>query len=254
MTRRFSGPLIPGTRSVKQKGGRRYLASRAKYSKPFRSTYKLIKGVALSQCETKTANQRYAGGSNAQPLFHNTSDFWENLLATTQGTDDPQGVDQYLKTRVGNDIIARGLKLRMMFISSPERPNLNLMVYVYRYNSKTPQQAAVFWSGPSGSGATNNRFLDHPNTDRVKIIRKFVVQNQNSAEINNQGTVHTVYREIYINMKNRKIKYDNDTGNGDVPMFTDIGICVTAFDATNTLASDEIAYWTASSQLYFKDP
>ena len=105
-------------------------------------------------------------------------------------------------------------------------------------------------------GATNNRFLDHPNTDRVKILRKFVIQNRQNYNITDGGNnrVHTCYREIYIPFHNRKIKYDNDTGNGDVPMLKDIGICVTAFDATNSLASDEVGYWTASSQLYFKDP
>lgn len=251
MPRKYSGPLQPGKRSAYVKGLRRNRAGGGRPRKQLKST---IKSVALSLSETKKANQRYAGGSNAQPLFHNVTDYWSNLLATTEGTADPQGVDDYRESRIGTDIIARGIKIRFMFISSPDRPNLNLMVYIYKYNSKTAQQDSVFWAGPAGSGATNNRFLDHPNTDRVKILKKFIVQNVNKVAINDQGTVHTVYRELWLPMKNRKIRYDNDSNNGDVPMFTDIGICVTAFDATNTLVTDEIAYWTASSQLYFKDP
>lgn len=238
---------------VSRASAARTIQSRFRARKSLRRT---VKRVALSQCETKTANQRYAGGSDAQPLFHNISDFWSNLLATSQGTDDPQGVDQYRESRVGNEIILRGLKVRFMFLSTVDRPNLNIMCYIYRYNARIGQTATTFWAGPAGQGATNNRFLDHPNSDRVKVLRKFVVQNRNNYNITDSGSnrVHTVYREIYLPLKNRKIKYDNDTQSGTVPMFTDIGICVTAFDATNSLASDEVGYWTASSQLYFKDP
>lgn len=215
-----------------------------------------IKNISLRQCETKKACQRYAGGTNAQALYHNLSDYWQNLMATTQGVDDPQGTDQYRGSRIGTDIIAQGLKLRFMFISTTDRPNLNIMVYLYQYNSKTPQSSTVFWAGPAGSGATNNRFLDHPNTDRVKVLRKFVIQNRNNYNITDSGSnrVHTVYRDLWLPMKNRKIRYDNDTGNGDVPMLKDIGLCVTAFDATNSGPTDIVGYWTASSVLYFKDP
>lgn len=215
-----------------------------------------IKRVALSQAETKKANQRYAGGTNAQALYHNLSDYWSNLLATTEGTADPQGTDDYRNSRVGTDIIARGLKIRFMFISTADRPNLNIMCYLYQYNAKTAQQDSVFWAGPAGAGGTNNRFLDRPNSDRVKVLRKFVVQNRNNYNITDSGSsrVHTVYRELYYPMHNRKIRYDNDTGNGDVPMYKDIGLCCTAFDATNTGSTDIVGYWTASCTLYFKDP
>lgn len=229
---------------------------RGNRARKYKSLNSRIKSISLAQSETKKACQRYAGGTNAQALYHNISDFWQNLLATTEGTADPQGTDDYRESRIGTDIIARGMKLRFMFISTADRPNLNIMVYVYRYNAKTAQQSSVFWAGPAGQGGANNRFLDHPNTDRVQVLKKFVVQNRNNYNITDSGAsrVHTVYRELYLNLKNQKIRYDNDTGNGDVPMFKDIGICCTAFDATNTGATDIVGYWTASSVFYFKDP
>lgn len=221
-----------------------------------RSLNSRIKNISLKQAETKKACQRYAGGTNAQALYHNLTDYWSNLLATTEGTADPQGTDDYRSSRVGTDLIARGIKIRFMFISTADRPNMNIMVYLYKYNSKTTQQDAIFWAGPAGSGGTNNRFLDHPNTDRVQVLKKFVIQNRNNYNITDSGSsrVHTCYRELYFPMKNQKIRYDADTGNGDVPMFKDMGLAVTAFDATNTGSTDIVAYWTASSVFYFKDP
>ena len=229
-------------------------------ARPMRSLNRQIKRVTLNNCETKKSCLRYAAGTNAQPLYHNLSDYWGNLLQTTQGVTDPQGNALARNNRIGTDIIARGLKLKFMFISTVDRPNLNLMVYVFKYNVRDGEGGslddAVFWAGPAGQGGTSNRFLDHANTDKVQVMRKFVVQNLNNYNVSDGGhnRVHTCYREIYINLKNTKIRYDNELLAGQYPMWKDIGICVTAFDATNSGPTDIVGYWTGSSVLYFKDP
>lgn len=232
--------------------------------RPYRGRYSSlaakIKRISLQQCETKKSMMRYAAGTDAQPLFHNISDYWGNLFQTTQGVTDPQGNALARNNRIGTDIIVRGLKLKFMFISTTDRPNLNIMVYVFKYNVRDGEGGgmsdATFWAGPVGQGGTSNRFLDHANTDRVTVLRKFVVQNRNNYNISDSGSnrVHTVYRDLYINFKNMKVRYDNDLLAGQYPMWKDIGVCVTAFDATNSGAADIVGYWTGSSCLYFKDP
>ena len=39
------------------------------------------------------------------------------------------------RNRVGTDIIARGLKVKIMFISNVDRPNLNVHCYLFKYNT-----------------------------------------------------------------------------------------------------------------------
>lgn len=235
-------------------------AFRARRNRGPKVTNRRIKNVSLAQCETKKSFMRYAAGTNAQPLYHNLSDYWGNLLQTTEGAEDPQGNAIARDNRIGTDVIARGIKLKFMFISTTDRPNLNIMVYVFKYNSRDGEGGfigdRIFWAGPTGAGGTSNRFLDHPNTDRVTPIRKFVVQNRNNYNISDSGSnrVHTVFREIYIPLKNMRVRYDSSLLAGQYPMWKDFGVCVTAFDATNSGPTDIVGYWTGSSCFYFKDP
>ena len=255
-----SGYYTKGGGHISRTQAARRIQARYRRTRPIRSLNRQIKRISLNNCETKKSCLRYAAGTNAQPLYHNLSDYWGNLLQTTQGVTDPQGNALARNNRIGTDIIARGLKLKFMFISTVDRPNLNLMVYVFKYNVRDGEGGslddAVFWAGPAGQGGTSNRFLDHANTDKVQVMRKFVVQNLNNYNVSDGGhnRVHTCYREIYINLKNTKIRYDNELLAGQYPMWKDIGICVTAFDATNSGPTDIVGYWTGSSVLYFKDP
>lgn len=237
---------------------RRYRArsNARKYSGKI-SLNRRIKSISLRQCETKKSHQRFGAGTSAQELFHNVTHYWDNLLATTQGFDDPQGNTQDTRNRIGTDIIARGLKLKIMFFSNTDRPNLNVHAYLYKYNSNSfPMTDSGFWAGPLGMGADSNRLLDHPNTDRVQSLRKIVVQNRNNYSITNSGNerVMTVYREIYLPFKNWKIRYDNDTEGGKIPMYKDIGLAIVAYDTPDTNELQSVARVTASTCLYFKDP
>lgn len=235
-----------------------------KYRGPHRSLASKIKKISLAQCETKKSYQRLTPGTAARELFHNVTAYYPNLMATTQGTDDPQGNTQDGRNRIGTDIIARGMKVKVMFISKVDRPNLNIHCYLFKYNTTffdkfeptAPAGAgdSIFWAGPLGVGADSNRLLDHPNTDRVNPIKKLVVQNRNvnTGESNNRVT--TVYREFYIPFKNWKVRYDNDTGGGKFPMYKDIGLAVVAYDTPDTNELQSVAYVTATTCLYFKDP
>ena len=211
-----------------------------------------IKRISLNQNETKHSYQRFGSGTSAIELFHNVTHYSQNLMATTQGFDDPMGNTQDTRNRIGNEIVARGLKIKMLIGSKVDRPNLNVHVYVCKYNTSHTLSDSIFWAGPLGLGADSNRLLDHPNTDRVTPLKKLVIQNQNV--IVSENRVHTCYRELYIPFKNWKVKYDSDTGGGKFPMYKDVGIAIVAYDTPDTNELQGVAWTTYSTCLYFKDP
>lgn len=233
------------------------------YRRPARKSYATskIKKVMLSQCETKISSQRFYSGTNAASLYHNVTNYGMiNLLATTQGTDNPMGTTEDSRNRIGTEIILRGLSIKMMFITAQSRPNLNIIGYVFSYESGLSALTdPEFWCGPSGQGAAQNRFLDRPNTNKVKILRKFNVRNllnYSTVVPGGQERSHTILKNLWIPFRNRKIRYQIDgAGAGtNVPKFRDIGVALVAFDTTNTLTSDIVGYFTAQTTLYFKDP
>ncbi len=247
MPRKYSGPLQPGKRSAYVKHTRR---------NNVKSLTAKIKSVSLSQIETKSAGQQDGAipGDAAVDLFHNVTHYVPNLLATEQALTANPGLN-ILTNRVGNEVLARGLKLRLQFISDPAHPNVNIKGYVFRYEANEPPTDANFWCGPLGAGGTMIRMLDSPDTRNVTILKSFQVQNRNVSFNVDAGTtryVHNVYKDIWIPLKNKKIVYDSN--NSAIPKYTTIGMCFVTFDANNTLQTDIISYLSWTSKFYFKDP
>ena len=82
MPRRFSGPLLPGQRSVKhfaRPRPRRRPATKGK------SLTLLIKKVSLNQCESIRKSE-YSEGIH---LGHNQTHYVTRIMATTQGVTNP---------------------------------------------------------------------------------------------------------------------------------------------------------------------
>lgn len=241
MPRKYAGPLQPGKRSAyvpKQRRNRR------------RSLVSKIKRVSLNQCETKTNGLKTDAEGIA--MFHNRTAYVQNLLETFQGQTANPGTT-ILSNRIGNEVIARGLKIQLQFLTTPRRPNFNMRFYVFRHEANEPPQDSNFWVGPAGAGGNQNRMIDFPDTRNITVLKTFIIQNRNTLPVDgDNGTVHAVYKDIYIPMKNKKIKYDSNDSN--VPKYTTIGMCATCFDANDTLETDIIAYWNYSTRFYYKDP
>jgi len=233
-------------RYYKEASNQRKRAGR--YRGRHQTLYRAIKQISLQQTETKMSNQKVVGTD----LFHNLTHYYTNLLATGQGVTDPVGTSQDSRNRIGSDVKAIGLRMKNQIISTPGRPNCNYLVYIFWYRSGTTLSDANFWSGPSGAGATNNRMLDHPRPSKFRIIKKILIQNLNNYDAGGTADrVHTVYRETWIPLKLRTIRYDQDS---EFPAMMDIGMAVTAFDANNTGQTDQLADNNFASTFYFKDP
>ena len=237
---------------------------------PYYNLARQMKAIALAQCETKTSSQRFWAGTNANPLYHNVTNYRMcNLLATTQGIGANPGLEANTRNREGAKITLRGLSLKFLFITAQSRPNMNVMCYVYYYNSdlvnphSSPQillNDSQFWTGPQAGGANFNRLLDKPNPNEdIKVIKRFYVSNMpNYSTVVPSGDErnNTILKELYIPLKNKVIRY-NDSGadaTNTIPKWKDIGVAFVAFDTTNTGSGDIVAYVTAQSTLYYKDP
>jgi hypothetical protein len=217
-------------------------------ARPIKSLVSQIKSISLGQCETKTAGQY----ENSIDLYHNLTHYVKNLLSTKQDVTANPGATE-AANRIGNEVVARGLKIKLQFISDPKRPNQNVRYFVFRYEANEPLTDAAFWAGPAGAGATMNRMLDHPDTRNVTILKTGLVQNRNKLPSDaDTGVVNNIYRDIWIPLNNRKVRYD--ANNSDVPKYTTIGMCFVAYDANNTLQTDILQYLGYSTRFYFKDP
>lgn len=216
--------------------------------RPKRTLNSRIKRISLKQSETKTSHQKEIG----QDLFHNLTHYYPNLLACDQGVSNPIGTSQDSRNRIGSEIKAVGLRIKNQIISTPGRPNCNYMIYIFWYRAANSLNDSTFWSGPSGGGATNNRFLDHPQPAIYRIIKKMFIQNLNNYDAGGaDNRVHTAYRETYIPLKLRTLRYNQ---NSTLPEPWTIGMAVTAFDANNTAQTDQLADSNFATTFYYKDP
>jgi hypothetical protein len=261
MPRKYAGPLQPGKRSAYVPGLRRnrYPVRRKPRNKKIAS---VAKKVALQIAEPKQASQIFSSLTDPghQTLGHNVTHYQTNLLKTEQGNTANPGTNVQ-SNRIGNEIYAKGLKLRMQFINGVTQSNVCYKVYVFRYQSGKAMTDAGFWCGPSGGGGTMNRMLDFVDTREITILKTMIINTANvtanmnqviqSGTPNHIGRMHSTYKDIWIPL-NRKIKYDDN--NSTVPKFTDIGLAVVAYDVNNTTQGAHIGYLDFVSRLYFRDP
>lgn len=210
---------------------------------------KLINKVSLKKAETKETH-RIEENIN---LYHNGQNIKSALLYTQQGLGDSDVGTSSYDCRVGNEIVAKGLSLKMWFANKLDRPNVMYRVVVFKY--RADQVPATIFK----SQGTSNIMLRDIDTDRYTILAvKNFNLNQGAAEriltVNDTfvGVEGHVYRKLWINLKNKKIQYtDNNSGS---PKYYDIGFAVMTYDSWGTPTSDIIASYAFNAKLYFKDP
>ena len=193
--------------------------------------------------------------------MHNVTHYNTNLLKTEQGTTANPGTN-VVSNRIGNEIYAKGLKIRLQLINLYTRSNVTYKVFVFRYQTGKTMNDAAFWCGPDGTGANMNRMLDFVDTREVTILKSYNIKTNDKTANMNQNywtgnenrmndKMHNTYRDIWIPL-NRKIKYDDN--NSTTPKFTDIGIAVVSYDVNNTPQTQINGYLDFTSRLYFRDP
>jgi len=223
---------------------------------------KMMKAVSLKECETKQSSQYTQSSAE---LFHNLSYYAGNLQSTTQGVSDPEGTTTATRNRIGDEVVARGLSLKLFMNNKDDRPNVMYRIVIFRYNvlegiAPTPLTDTYFWSGTDGNGANMNRVLDRPNGDRIKVLQEHWIHPEKQANYSIQTAgpspvgpfSKTMYRKFWVPLNNRKVRYRGD--NSPYCQFTDIGVMVLAYDAINTGQTDILTDIQWQSTFYYKDP
>lgn len=217
-----------------------------------KSLTSMVKNVALAQTETKRSTRSVEN----QQLRHNTTYYIDNLLKTEQGDTNPSS-NSTVNNRVGNEVVARGLGIKLWISNKVDRPNVMYKVFVIRHPTRlisTGMTDAIFWQGTDGLGGQMNRMIDHVAGNRVTILKSFTFQPTKEANYSQNPEKFEKSRllDFYIPLKNKKIWYNTD--NGIVPSFSDIALAIVPYDAYGTLTTDILASFAYNIRFYFKDP
>lgn len=208
-----------------------------------------IKTISLRNCETKKSSHHQEN----EQLYHNRTDYGLGLLATTQGFDSPEGYSEHIDNRIGDEIIARGMKFKFWISNKADRPNCMYKIIAYQYNTDSISMNDIkFWRGTDGNGGVMNRMLDQTNPMKIKVLKSYLIKSGPNYSIPENGHEHSKLKEFYLPLNNRKIKYRED---GDArPLLKDIGFAIVVYDSYGTLVTDNIASYAYSITFYYKDP
>ena len=243
MPRKYSGPLMPGQKSAKVPK-RTY----RRKTVPVRQVTKLIKNVALKQCETKRSSDYQQG----LDLLHNVTRYYGGLLDVREGIFNPDGANtrdnlSFQGSRLGSEIIARGIGFKFQLEREGSHASACHRIIVFKYKQGQVLDDGLFWQGANGNGVQNIlRMLDNIETSEVKVLKHILVKPYIGWT--------TDFREFYINLKNMKVKYSSGLNEAQVPEHWNIGFAVVAVDKHNTPITTKVSELNYSWKLYFKDP
>jgi len=204
-----------------------------------------VEQTMLRQCETKRSS-RAAQGTN---LNHNQTFYLGSLFRTTPDTGNPDGTNHWPGPRVGSEILAQGLSVKLYLERLPGFHNSHFKVIIFKYNAQTSLGDSAFWQGLNGDGQSNIlRVIDTVQTGNVKILKQLIIKPA-------FGFDHHVERNFYINLRNERVRYYADTGIGHLlPEKHDLGMAVVACNQSADSYGTHLADMSYAVKLTYKDP
>lgn len=212
---------------------------------------KLINKVSLKKAETKSGHRIYEN----EQLYHNVPAIQTGFMATNQGIGDTDAGYVNVASRLGNEIVLRGLSVKVWLANKLDRPNVMYRILIYRYKTD-----GSYTNPPYLSQGTANYMIRDIDTDNFKVIKSKRVNIQAGfsavASTTTQGDQNSVeahkFVKFYVPLKNQRYKYKaNDSAIG---AYWDMGMSIVCYDSYGTLITDNIASYALSYKLYFKDP
>lgn len=245
----MKGKIYRRKRSIAKRVYRKGKSPFNSYSRT-KQLIKLINKVSLKKAETK---QGHFNEENVN-MNHNSGILRTNILYTTQGTTDTETGASNFANRIGDEVIARGVKFKFWVANKSDRPNLMYRLVIFKYQSLKTPVSTDLWKGANG-----NKMMDDFDRESFTPLyqRIFKVQQGFSAAVAQENTAYLKSKEafkylsVYIPLKNQKVKYSD---GGNVPKFTNVGMVLIPYDAHGTLTTDTIASVNWSYKFYFKDP
>ena len=190
--------------------------------------------------ETKTVGK---SAENVQ-LFHNKALYVGGLLATTQGTADPDNQSGNA-ARIGDEILLRNCNVRFWLSNKLDRPNVMYKLFLFWYTEgQALSDALCFFT-------QGNKMLDRINNENISIIDQKTVFSKAMYLNGTEKFEHSQLCTLNGNWKGKKIVYDQ---GGTTPRKRNIGYCVVCYDAYGTLQTDNIASIASDYATRFQDP
>lgn len=225
----------------KRKYNKKKSPQKRTYSTTKSSLVSLIKNVTLKQCETKMKD--YNAGLTQ--LYHNTYHNLGNPFALSypvQGDGDDQ--------RVGDSIMQRGLKVRLLLTQKQDRMNVTFKLWLL----KVPRGQS-FTTSNIFDLTTNNTMLDSINPDLTSIVYSKTMKRNISPQLGGAGNERefTFPLSFYIK-RPKKITFITDASTTIGFSDAEYMLIIAPFDAHGTLITDNIASVQTFYRYYYKDP
>ena len=214
-----------------------------------KSLIQLIKKVALKPVETKYS---HLTAENVN-INHNSGYIYTNLLKTTQGiTDTGTGISAY-SNRIGDQVIARGISIKLWIANKLDRPNIMYRLVVFKYQSlNIPLITTCF------KGAIGNKMMDDLDKEFITPVYQKIFNLQvgysayaTATAGDTDGREAHTYKQIWVPLKNKQVHYADGSS---APKFFDYGFFIIPYDSYGSLTTDNIASFSYEQKFYFKDP
>lgn len=229
-----------GYYKTKGKGG----MSRYKKAQPYASSVlqavvrRAVSKQFSKNVETKTACY---GTTDGGEIFHNNFiSMTTNILATTQGTNDPTTSNQ--NCRIGDVISLRGVSLKMMVELNERYSDVTFRLFVVRAaKGDTPTRATLF------NGLSGNKMIDTINKERYTVLfqKYFKIKASNPGVSTNSGGTS----EVTEGVTNAGIEY----GTNNTYLSRSTRIVKVWIPGSKFVKSGLIKYEDNSSQTKFFD-
>jgi hypothetical protein len=223
--------LKTGKRTMRKKSFARKSTTKMSFAKR-------VKKVLLKVAEPK--NKYTAMGK--QEMYHNVTDY---KVINNSGWMPTQGVGD--NQRIGDMVNISGFRLRIMYGSKQDRPNVNWRWWVV----KIPKGSAATYVN-CFNAYTNNVMIDDINTDFCKVLKKGSFSSKWAGQDATVGKESTSFKTISVPYKKL---YKFGPGNGAVTHNDDdVALITAAYDAYGTLLTDNIGYFESMLDIYYRDP
>lgn len=213
-----------------------------------------VKRVILRTTETK---YMMGAGENVA-LYHDRGTAGAGALTSNQGTlfFNPWYYitkGDTVSQRTGDEVIPRGMALRLLYNAASDRPAQFLRLIV----AVIPK----VWSGVVMDGSnfdlldaagSNDTVIGMPKKEGVKVLydRTYTMKTTPDRSVATEGDSRW-WKKIYIrSKKGRKLAWSADGLLVNKP----VGIWLIPYDRFSTLRTDELGKCSYTYKLYFKDP
>jgi len=204
-----------------------------------KSVRKIAKKTVMGSAETKTVGKQT---ENVQ-LYHNKALYISNLLATTQGIQDPNDLTTNA-ARIGDSIRLTNANIKFWLSNKADRPNVMYRLIMFWYDTPlTLSDALCFFT-------QTNKMLDRPNNENISIVDQKYIFSQNNYAVDANNHERSQLATLKGNWKGRKIQYDE---GGASPKKRTLGVCVVVYDSWGTLQTDLISSCAYNYNINFKD-